>query len=111
MSESPYDKLARKTTIDDIVKFEGEPAGKVEDEVSRLDEDGEYKYFVQKIRLGPKKARQMRSKYAYRWCYWTVTGKGDRLSFGQYALFLSERSLRNILARSRKKGWPICSEK
>jgi hypothetical protein len=49
----------------------------------------------------------MRSKYAYRWCYWTVTAKEDKLSFGQYALFLSESALRNMLAKARKKGWPI----
>jgi hypothetical protein len=49
----------------------------------------------------------MKSEYAYRWCYWTVTGKGDRISFGQFALFLSESDLQQMLTEARSKGWSI----
>jgi hypothetical protein len=107
MPENAYERLAKLKTRERTVNFEGEPAGSVEDEVSVLNGDGDYKFFLQRIRLSPKKGREMGSKRAYRWCYWTVTGKGDRLAFGQYALFLSETALRNLLSKARKKGWPV----
>jgi hypothetical protein len=60
-----------------------------------------------RVHLAPKKAKEMKSEYAYRWCYWTVTGKGDRISFGQFALFLSESDLQQMLTEARSKGWSI----
>lgn len=107
MAKDPYTQLKDKKTIDDTVNFEGEPAGTVVDEVCKLSSDGEYKFFLQKVRLEPKKAKEMKSEYAYRWCYWTVTGKGDRLSFGQFALFLSGADLQQMLSEARSKRWSI----
>ncbi|HYU46596.1 MAG TPA: hypothetical protein VEK84_10525 [Terriglobales bacterium] len=98
--------LAQKTTVGCEVKFYGIPVGKVEDEISRLDGSGEYKNFFQKIRLCPQKARELRSKYAYRWCYWVI-GKGEVVRFGQFALVMQPIQLRHILTEARKKGWQI----
>jgi hypothetical protein len=100
-------RLKEKENIDRTVNFEREPAGTVVDEVSKLSGKGEYKFFLQKVGLAPKKAKEMKSEYAYRWCYWTITGKGDRLAFGQFALFLSERDLQGMLGEARRRGWPI----
>jgi hypothetical protein len=106
MAQNGYERLAQKTTIGCEVKFHGIPVGKVKDEVSTLETEGEYKYFLQRIRLYPKKAEELQSRFAYRWCYW-VLGQWNTIPFGQYALLLSEGHLRRMLRKARKKGWKI----
>lgn len=104
--QSGYEKLTQKTTIGCEVRFEGIPIGRVEGEVTVLDSDSEYKHFLQRIRLYPKKMKELKSQYAYRWCYWAVGERGG-IQFGQYALLRSNRYLRRMLASARKQGWQI----
>jgi len=101
-----YTQLAEKTTIGDVVKFKRAAIGQVEDEVSRLVSDAEYKYFLQKIRLYDQKAKEFGSRYGYRWCYWTLADDG-LIRFGQFALLLSDSDLLAMLTEARSKGWPI----
>ena len=95
--------LSEKTTKGKVVKFERYPVGYVEDEVSLI--AGEYKHFLQRIRLHSGKAAELKSRYGYRWCYYSLSG--DKLPFGQFALLLSERALRKLLLQARKRGWQI----
>lgn len=106
MAEDVYRRLARKKNIGSVVRFDRVPVGEVEDEISRLESAGEYKNFLQRIRLYPKKAKELKSQYAYRWCYWVVNGRGT-LSFGQFALVVPPNLLRGMLADARKRGWHI----
>ena len=100
------------TCVGKPVKFEGEVIGTVEDDVSRLVGDNDYVQFFQRIRLNEKKGSEMKCPYAYRWCYYSLSGPENKTRpnqwvFGQYAQLLSEAQLQGILAEARQKGWPI----
>jgi hypothetical protein len=98
-------KIEAKTTNGETVCFRKKPVGVVEDEVSRICGEGEYKNFLQRIRLHEAKATELGSVYAYRWCYYSFSDSGDKLTFGQYALLMSENQLQEILTEARNKGW------
>jgi len=94
------------------VNFGGDNVGTVEDDVSLLAGDGDYVQYIQRIRLNEKKAAEMKSTHAYRWCYSSLSGpehktRPNQWVFGQYAPFLSETQLQDLLAMGRLKGWPI----
>ncbi len=100
-------RVADKTTKGDIVSFGEAPIGVVEDEISRISNDGEYKSFLQRIRLSAAKAGELGSAYAYRWCYYSLSEGREKLPFGQGALLLGEHQLQDILAEAHLKRWPI----
>ncbi len=83
------------------------PIGVVEDEISRIVNDGEYKSFLQRIRLTEAKAGEIGSAYAYRWCYYSPSENLDKLPCSQSALLMGEHQLQDILAEAHLKRWPI----
>jgi hypothetical protein len=100
------------TSVGKPVKFEDDVIGTVEDDVSLLVGDDDYVQFLQRIRLNEKKAAELESTYAYRWCYYSLSGpenkkRPNQWVFGQYAQLLSETHLQDILAMARSKGWSI----
>ncbi len=100
-------KLADKTTRGETITFGCIPVGVVEDEISRIDSDGEYKRFLQRIRLTEAKTGEIGSAYAYRWCYFSLSESRDKLPIGHCGLLVGEHELQNILAEARLKRWPI----
>jgi hypothetical protein len=100
-----------ETTIGKPVKFDGEHVGIVEDDVSLLIGEEDYKAFLQKIRLeGPK--QQELGSHAYRWCYYSLSGPDNKRRpnqwvFGQYAQLLSLGQLQKLLKKAHDKGWPV----
>ena len=80
--------------------------GKIIDEVSVICD--EYKHVMQRIRFEPD-ASNDGCRYAYRTGYWTWTGDGKGVVWGQYTQLLSEREQRKMIARARARGWPIFS--
>jgi hypothetical protein len=100
-------KIADKTTRGETVAFRETPIGVVEDEISRISNDGEYKSFLQRIRLSEAKAGELGSAYAYRWCYYSLSESLEKLPCGQSALLLGEHQLQDILAEAHLKRWPI----
>ena len=100
-------RVADKTTVGETVIVGHTPIGAVEDEISRISNDGEYKSFLQRIRLTEAKAGEIGSAYAYRWCYYSPSESLDKLPCGQSALLLGEHQLQDILAEAHLKRWPI----
>jgi hypothetical protein len=101
-----------ETTKGKPVKFYGEHVGTVEDDVSLLIGDEDYKTFLQKIRLDEKKSEELKSSLAYRLCYYSLSGPDNKRHpnqwvFGQYAQLLSPEQFQNFLRQAREKGWPI----
>ncbi len=101
------EKIADKTTVGETVIVGHTPIGVVEDEISRIVNDGEYKSFLQRIRLTEAKAGEIGSAYAYRWCYYSPSENLDKLPRGQSALLMGEHQLQGILAEAHLKRWPI----
>lgn len=89
------------------VKFHGQQIGYVEDDVAVTTTEGDYRHFLQRIRLDSPKAAEMGGEISYRWCYYSLTETGKSFVFGQYALLLSERQLQGLLAQARLKGWNL----
>lgn len=100
-------KIADKTTVGETVIVGHTPIGVVEDEISRIVNGGEYKSFLQRIRLTEAKAGELGSAYAYRWCYYTPSESWDKLPCSQSALLMGEHQLQDILAEAHLKRWPI----
>jgi len=101
------EKVADKTTVGETVIVDHAPIGVVEDEISRIINGGEYKTFLQRIRLTEAKAGEIGSAYAYRWCYYSPSESLDKLPCSQSALLLGEHQLQDILAEAHLKRWPI----
>jgi hypothetical protein len=80
--------------------------GKIVDEVFHI--VGDYKHVIQKVLL-PEDLRIKwdGSEHAYRTGYWTYSGNGKRIVWGQYTQFLTEVEYRILLQKARDKGWSI----
>lgn len=100
-------KVQSKTTIGETVYVGKAQIGIVEDEISRICGDGEFKNFLQRIRLSETKTGELGSAYAYRWCYYSLGGHADKLPFGQSTLLMGEHQLQDILREAHLKRWPI----
>lgn len=78
--------------------------GVVEDEVS-LVVDGA-KHVIQRIRLA-KDITWDGSEYGYKTGTFQIDPRTGSIKWAQYSQVISERELSELLARARKKGWPI----
>jgi hypothetical protein len=78
--------------------------GIVEDRVYVIVQD--YQHFIQRIKLDSPEENDA-STYAYRIGYYTWSGNGDRVIFGQYNSLVSERQLTDLLCLAASKGWPV----
>ena len=65
----------------------------------------DYKHLIQRIRYDDPKYDG--SRYGYRTCYYTLDEHGDDIKFGQFAQQLTQREYRTLLAKARRKQWPV----
>ena len=79
--------------------------GTVEEEVWVMTAP-DYKAVIQRARFG-KGVDWGPGTHFYRVGYWTLSKRGRKLIWGQYALSLSEGNFRNLLAQAREKGWQV----
>jgi hypothetical protein len=77
--------------------------GTIEDEVA-VNTAPDYKVVLQLIRF--HETNWDGSRHAYRFGYFTLTKYSKRIVWGQYALTLTEKNLRKLLAKARAKRWP-----
>lgn len=95
-----------------IVKRKEDPkaeplvVGEVVGEVSIISGDADYKHVLHRIRQ-TEEASSDGSQYAYRLGYWTFTGDGRSVKWGQYHAILSEKEWADLMRQARDKGWGI----
>lgn len=70
--------------------------GKIVDEVSVMDENTEYKHFIQKIKREDGSTQ-------YRTCYYTINGKKTGIVFGQFASEIPNIRFKELIQKVTKK--------
>jgi len=100
-----FNQLKNKTTIGrkvyyrtkgDMKSSKPEFIGKIIDEVSVMDNDPEYKHFVQKI-------KRKDGTIQYRICYYTLDKKKNKIVFGQFASEIPYNSFKKLISKVLKK--------
>jgi hypothetical protein len=86
------------------VTFGGRPIGKIVDVVQVMSPG--YKHVIERVQQFPE-AREDGEEFAYRFCYYALSGKNGKRVFGQYAPVFSQRELSKLFRLAREKGWPI----
>ncbi len=96
-------RLREMTTVGKKVRFKrkGGPEksyviGVVVDEVSVMDPNPEYRYFIQKI-------QRTDGIVSYRICYYTLDSEKTRISFGQFSSEIPEEQFKELLKLAHEK--------
>ncbi|MGD0591409.1 MAG: hypothetical protein ABSA44_11530 [Bacteroidota bacterium] len=82
-----------------------ELVGEVVDEVYVIFVD--YKHMIQKIRFAEGQSWDAKSKFFYRFGYYTYDKNYKNIKWGQYTPSIREKDLRILLRMARRKGWKI----
>ena len=104
-------RLEKMSGIGKVVTFrrksvpgQADRIGIIEDEVYFMVND--YKHMIQRIKFAENVSWDG-SQYGYRTGYYTYDKNMERIRWGQFTQFLTEKEYRELLSKAKAKGWDI----